>query len=267
MVLERVEPVVDERHRSEDQLEIGHVELGTGAHEPARFGDVRREHAAPAGEEPPEVADRLGRRERHRLLRVHDLHHREVVLQVLPDAGQIRHDGDARTQASWSAGPIPDNMRSCGELIAPPDTMTSFRRLPLRPAVDDVLDAGRARAVEDDPPGVRPGDDREVAPLLRRLEVRVGRAPATTALLRDLRRVDAVLVRTVDVLRAGDAGVLGRLEERDGRGVRVAQVGDVQRPAGAAPGRGAALGAFGALEVGEDVAVRPSLVPRSSQWS
>ena len=50
--------------------------------------------------------------------------HRQVVLEVAADAGQVVHDVDLRGCSS-AAGPTPESIRSCGELMAPPLRITS----------------------------------------------------------------------------------------------------------------------------------------------
>jgi hypothetical protein len=51
----------------------------------------------------------------------------EVVLQVLADAGQVGDDVDAERRSS-AALPTPESCSSCGELIAPPQRITSPAR-------------------------------------------------------------------------------------------------------------------------------------------
>ena len=60
----------------------------------------------------------------------------EMVLQVLADARPVGDDADPE-RASSAAGPTPESFSNCGELIGPPQRMTSRRArtlcsLPLR---------------------------------------------------------------------------------------------------------------------------------------
>ena len=50
-----------------------------------------------------------------------------MVLQVRADAGNVGDDGDVELFAARSASPMPESIRICGELIAPPQTITSRR--------------------------------------------------------------------------------------------------------------------------------------------
>ena len=91
--------VVADRERQEVEHEVRIGDVVVRAHEPARLEVVRRARAA-AEEEPLRADQRplpLLQRGLHRdRLRARVLHvHLEVVLQVLADAGQVVHDGDA----------------------------------------------------------------------------------------------------------------------------------------------------------------------------
>ena len=56
----------------------------------------------------------------------------QMVLQVLADAGQVGAPRGCRAPAARSAGPMPESFSSCGELIGPPDRITSRRAMRLR---------------------------------------------------------------------------------------------------------------------------------------
>ena len=48
-----------------------------------------------------------------------------MVLEVVPDAGQVGDRADAQVAQLAAAGPMPDSRSSCGEPTAPAHTITS----------------------------------------------------------------------------------------------------------------------------------------------
>ncbi len=117
--------------------------------------------------------------------------------------------------ASSSALPTPESCSSCGELMAPPQRITSpaYARRERAPAVR-VLDADRALAVEDDPGDERPRPHGEVGPLHHRVQVGPGRGQPPPAADGAVEPAEALLPLAVDVVGGGIAGLPGRLEQR-----------------------------------------------------
>src|SRR5713101_10085718 len=91
--------IVHHRH-AEMQLDIGHVELGTGFEEAAAFGDVRRHRSAtlaPVLRNSLENSRDAGKRQAGEIRRVRGEAEYKVrmILQVLSDAGQMMRGCDA----------------------------------------------------------------------------------------------------------------------------------------------------------------------------
>ena len=75
-----------------------------------------------------------------------------MVLQVFADARPVGDDADPE-RASSAAGPTPESLSNCGELIGPPQRMTSRRaRTFMLASVTPVMDAGGAAPLEGDSP-------------------------------------------------------------------------------------------------------------------
>ena len=210
--------VVADRDGQEVEHQVRIRDLVVAADEPARLEVVRR--TGPGAEEQPlepdpgPVAPLHRRRHRDGLLGpVLDVD-LEVVLQVLADAGQVVHDVDARAPRARSALPTPESWSSCGELIAPPQRITSPASIRSGPVASRHLDADRARAVEEDPVHERAAAHLEVRPLHHRVEVRAGRAEAPAAVDVAVEGREALLPVPVDVVGERVARLLHRLEER-----------------------------------------------------
>ena len=76
------------------ELDVGRVVRGAGADEAAGLSDVGGERAAPFPDEGGEVGLRQRVEQRHRLVVRPRGPRGGVVLEVLPDAAQVLHDGD-----------------------------------------------------------------------------------------------------------------------------------------------------------------------------
>ena len=98
---------------------------------------------------------------------------RQVVLQVLADAGQVVRPPATPTARSCSAGPMPDSRNSWGEPIAPPQRITSRAAWPRAAPVAAVIDADRAR-----PSTTRPAAGRRSRVRFRRSRAGCRYAPA-----------------------------------------------------------------------------------------
>src|SRR5206468_9583937 len=122
-------------------------------------------------------------------------------------------------------------------------------------AVARVLDARRARAVEDDTRRERARYDREVRPAHCRPQYGHRGAAAPTLADRPLTAAEPLLVLAVVVLGVGPVGLASGVEPGVEQRVVVARVDDGERPAAATPGVLALLPALASLEVGEDFGV------------
>ena len=160
---------------------------------------------------------------------------------------------------SRSPGPTPESCSSCGDSSEPPDSNTSARARTRRSdAVLHEFETDRALAVEQH--AVREGADLDgqVGPLHRRAQIgERGAAPAHLA-HGQLVIADAFLLGAVEIgvgpepglLRGGDKGVV--------QFVAGAQIGDVERPAGAVIIVRAALLVLGAAEIRQHVVIAPA---------
>ena len=158
-----------------------------------------------------------------------------------------------------SAGPSPDNCRSCGELNAPrrDDHLGVGARGP-RLAADQIFDAGGAAAVEQDARRRAPPTPRAGCRAARRLEIgRRGRGAHAVA-HGGLVEARALLRRAVEIVVARIAALLRRLDEGRGERMLVAHVRHAERPAGAVVLVGAALVVLGLAEVRQHVLVAPA---------
>src|SRR5213594_535239 len=131
------------------------------------------------------------------------------------------------------------------------------RRL-MEAAVSGVLDARRARALEDHPGRQRVRLDREVGPPHGWPQKGHGGAAAPAIPDGPLTATKALLLLAVVVLGERPVGLLRRIEPGVEQGISIAGIDDAQRPAAAAPGVLALLPAFAMLEVGEDFGIRPA---------
>ena len=123
----------------------------------------------------------------------------------------------------------------------------------------DELDADGALPVEDDPLDVDGVAHLEVRPVQHRVEIRVGRAAAEAAALRQLEAADAVLLRAVQVVVRLVAGLDRGLEHQVDERVHRAAVGDGLRSADSVVLALAALVVLAALEVRQHLVVAPAV--------
>ena len=181
-----------------------------------------------------------------------------MVLQIVADPRQFVDDRDA-VLAQQFAGPTPESCSSCGDSSEPPDSNTSARARTRRgDAVLHEFETDRALAVEQH--AVREGADfdGQVGPLHRRAQIgERGAAPPHLA-HGQLVVADAFLLGAVEIgvgrepglLRGGDKGVV--------QFVAGAQIGDVERAAGAVIIVRAALLVLGAAEIRQHVVIAPA---------
>ena len=160
-----------------------------------------------------------------------------------------------------SAWPMPDSSSSCGEAMAPVETITSRAARASRfCAVHGVAHADAARALEDQALGERAGLDRQVRPDAGGLEIAARRAHAPALVDGALRHGDAFLIGTVVVAIVLDADGLGRLDEAVVELAALRVVGDLERALAAADLAVAAGVALHALEDRQHVLVAPAAI-------
>ena len=168
------------------------------------------------------------------------------------------------------AGPIPDSISSCGELIAPPDrtTSASARGLVLAPLAAPAH-ADRAAAARPPPTVTSACVTRSTRPPPPAAMSIAGRRYASAA---DHRRPPRWVTwkrpapscrGAVAVLVALDAVLDGRLDERVAQLVGEPRVLDAQRPADRVVVRRAARVVLGAQEVRQQVRRSPSRCSRA----
>src|SRR5262249_20228072 len=121
----------------------------------------------------------------------------------------------------------------------------------LEPATARVLDADRARSIEQDACRERARLDREIGPSHRRPQERGGGAAAPAVLDGPLGETEALLFLTVVVLGEWPVRLARGIEPAVEQGIAVAGTDDGERAVSAAPGVLAFLPALAALEVGE----------------
>ena len=129
---------------------------------------------------------------------------------------------------------------------------------PMEPAAARVLDADRARSVEDDPRRERVRLDHEVVPPHRRAQERHGRAAAPAVLDGPLAEPEAFLLLAVVVRGERPVRLARGVEPAVEQRIAIARGDDGERAVAAPPGVRAVLPALAALEVGEDRGVRPA---------
>ena len=246
-----------EHDRHHVELDVGRGQPVARAHKAAVLADVGGQRPLalhPLGE--VRVVERVLERD---LVLAEEVHARgRMVGQVHADLGRL---GDERDLQQL-------------ELIGPPDPREGqeLRRVvgaaahdhfalgaPLEQLARALGDhAGRARAVEGHPVHLRVGLDRQVRPVLDRVQVGDRCARPAPVALGDLVPAEAVLLAVVEVVVGGQAHRVGGLEERLAHHAARPRVADRQRPAGAMELAGAALVVLGALEVGQQVVPAPA---------
>ena len=183
---------------------------------------------------------------------------RNVVLQILADAGQCHLDRDA---VGGELGRIADagqhqKLGRIDDAAAEDDfafRVSGYWRTPL-----DIFDAGGAAAVENDLGRQRLDLDREIRPWQRRPQIGI-RGAATAAVLHGhLPGAEAFLLGAVIVgRRLVSGGAAGRGEGIDQRVVKTRRLRR-QRTLAAAIETGAAFPGFLAAEIGQHAGIGPS---------
>ena len=184
--------------------------------------------------------------------------HLEVILHVLADAGEVVHHVDAER---GELGRVAD-ARELEELrrvegSATADDLSTDRALHLSAPSGRVIDADRARALENDLRRERARPDIEVGPAHHGVQVRARRAQAPAASDVAVEAGEALLAVSVDVLGELVAGLLHGIEERAEERIRGRAALELQRAGTAAELVRTGEAGLHALEVREAVRVRP----------
>ena len=159
---------------------------------------------------------------------------------------------------SASASPMPDSIRICGELIAPPETITS-RRARIRTSwplcrystPTARVPSNRIRVTR------HRGSTRRFRRAAGRPQIRHRGAPAAAPVRRHVHPAEAFLPVAVHVVGLRVPGLPSRVDERAIERILHRARRDVERAAAAAIVVGALEARFGALEIGQAVRVRP----------
>ena len=181
-----------------------------------------------------------------------------MVLQIVADAGQFVHQRDV-VLAQQAPGADPGKLQQLRrQQRAAGQQDFAARAHPANGAVLLVFEADRALAVEQH--AMREGADLdlEIGPLHRRAQIgNRGAAPPHLA-HRQLIIADPFLLGAVEIGIGGKPGVLAPADKGVVQFVAGAQIGDVERSAGAVIIVGAALLVLGAAEIRQDVVIRPA---------
>src|SRR6478736_261405 len=190
-----------------------------------------------------------------------------MILQVLADARQLMNHADAMLLQfvhGADAGKQQELRRA--ESAAAEDHLAARFRGFIA-ALPAIAHAGRALAVKDEPGCLRAGDNGQIRPVHHRVQIG-GRGRATFAIfvaapeLGDLIKSGAFLFRSVEIIVATNLVFRASIDEGVADRPRAALVGDPQRTTAAVPIVRAALIAFGALEIGQNIVPRPAFTAK-----
>ena len=187
-----------------------------------------------------------------------------MVLQVGADARHVGGHIDAM-RAQQFRRPEPESCISCGELKAPPARMTSRPACAPRRIALPVFDPDRAPPLEQDAARQRVGFDDEIGPAARLPQIADRGRPAPAVLRRELEIAGAFLGRPVEIVVARKARLLRGFDERLAQRMRLADIGDGERPADAMQRVLAALLMLGAAEVRQHIVEAPAGLPSCRQ--
>ncbi|MCY1354775.1 hypothetical protein D9M69_411670 [compost metagenome] len=223
----------------EDHLQVGLVQRRVGTQEGAGLGEVGGEHAAAPARplhgrsgHPDAGADG----EAQAAFRVADLVGHgvvDVVLQVLPDTGQVHQHGDAQAPQfpGWADAGQHQRLRRAEGPGGEDHLAARAHFLDLLAVV--VAHADAALALEDQAVEGGIEEEPQVAAIEDGPQVALGCTATLAILLGDLVAEAAILLAAVVVVGARNALRLGRVHEDVAQRARRLQLGDIQRAASA----------------------------------
>ena len=252
------------------QLHVGQVEPRIGLQEARALGEGRRDHAGPVAAPGPHVLEQVegagcADAEIVGVLRFPGEDEIQVVLKVLPHAGQLVHHGDAvrgDVLGPADAGKLQKLRRA--ESAAAKDHLAPRPHLFAGPALP-VGDAGGALALEQHPLGAHLGQHGQVlARVHHRVQIGGRRRTAFAVARRPVELGDRVVAETlvvagVEILAAAVLQARRRLDEGLGDRARAFLAADMQRAAGAVMVIGPGLVVLGAPEIGQHAVPVPAL--------
>ena len=254
--------VVGHRHRQKMKLDVGVRDARPAADEAAGLEMVGRPQPAP-GQQPLRADAGLGQqpgvgKQRDRPRAFHLQIEFEMVLQILPDAGQIMHHVD----------PVPRQLRPRPD-ARQLEQMRRFDRARrqnhlargtdfVHPAVLLVGDANRPAPLQQHARHQRPCRHLEIGPLQSRFQIGVCRAPAPPLEHRHVQCAKPLLAEAVEIGRCGIARLLARLDEGGIERIAHVAAAGVQRPVAAAIPVRAMRRCLRLSEIGQHVAIGPA---------
>ena len=181
-----------------------------------------------------------------------------MILQVGADARHVGDHVDAvRAQQLGRSEPGKLQQLRRVERAAGQDDLAAGAGS-LRRAALPVFDPDRAPPLEQDAARQRVGFDDEIGPAARLAQIADRRRPAPAVLRRELEIAGAFLRRPVEIVVARIARLLRGVDERLAQRMRLADIGDRERPADAVQLVLAALLVLGAAEVRQHVVEAPA---------
>ena len=185
-------------------LQIRRLKRGVGLGEHAELAGRHRQGTTAAQEvfqpHPALAPDRMGHRvERFGVLHLIDSADLQMVLKVLPNAGQIVQRVDPHAAQKVTL-PDPRQLKDLGRIDRPRRKQHFALGLGAhRAALMGETHAGHTLAVQDQPIGMRMGDHPQVGALHRRAQETARRVPTHAALLVHLEKARTFVVAIVEI--------------------------------------------------------------------
>ena len=186
-------------------------------------------------------------------------HEIRMVLQILSDAGQMMHGGDAVPAKRRAVADAGEHQQLRGlERAGRHDHLTPGADL-LQLLALAVFDADRALAFEQNAAGMGMGLDAQIGAISHmRVDIGAGGAAAFAVLLRQLIDAESLMLLGIKILAQAELRFLRGLQEYLLHGIAAARLVDGERPALAMIFAVEIGIVFRALEVGQHVGERPA---------